>query len=68
MADAGDSKSPALHGHEGSTPSSGTKNSVRSEGSYLLLFTHKGRGRGGQDTEPDEASRSREFEPRVGKS
>ena len=24
MADAGDSKSPAPHGHEGSTPSSGT--------------------------------------------
>jgi hypothetical protein len=24
MADAGDSKSPALHGHVGSTPTSGT--------------------------------------------
>jgi hypothetical protein len=25
MADAGDSKSPALHGHVGSTPTSGTR-------------------------------------------
>ncbi len=38
MAYAGDSKSPALNGHEGSTPSSGTKASLHRR---QLVLTHR---------------------------